>query len=276
MIEIKPYVWEGDYATWRADAPHDPGLCADLRAGWMAPGERLILRTCEMIGYPEGYIYDDHYPPAEPETRGKHYQHISHQWDASEAPNRLFADCTAPGKARFTVDLQAGSDYLDILLTLRNDMDRTLGPIDWPFCVIALETPTLRNPDNDRTYVWDGDRLRSLLDVNGVAGEDRITLLTVKGGSGFVPVVHKHLPIAPVHPQESVLVAESEDGKHALGLGFEQSYCSFYGPGNMCLHMDPYFATLEAGEEKKMRGRLYLIEGTAKDAFERYVSDFGA
>ena len=47
-IEIRPYVWSGPYAEWRAAARHDPGLCADLRAPWMAPGERLIVRACEI------------------------------------------------------------------------------------------------------------------------------------------------------------------------------------------------------------------------------------
>ena len=45
---------------------HDAGLCAEARAGWMPEGERLILRTSEIVGYEGGYLYDDHFPAEEP------------------------------------------------------------------------------------------------------------------------------------------------------------------------------------------------------------------
>ena len=139
-IELQPYHWEGAYAQWRdgGNAPHDAGLCADVRAAWMRPGERLIIRSCEMIGYPEGFLYDDHYPPAERDGRGKGYEHISFQWNTDNTPKELSADCVVPGKGRFGLVLRGEVDYVDIMLSVRNDMGRPLGPIDWAFCPISL------------------------------------------------------------------------------------------------------------------------------------------
>lgn len=54
-MTVRPYKWNGPYARWRADAPHDPGLCADLRGGWLGADERLILRTCEVMGHPHAF-----------------------------------------------------------------------------------------------------------------------------------------------------------------------------------------------------------------------------
>jgi hypothetical protein len=271
LLEVRPYVWEGPYAKWRSDAPHDPGLCADVRAPWMAPDERLIARTCEMIGWPQGYFYDDHFPPAEPEGRGKTYKHIPFQWNASQSPKKLTADCTTPGKGRFTVDLTAEKDYVDINLSLQNGMSAPAGPIDWPFCMIALESPTLRNPEHDRIMIFDGKNLRSFRDVNGKAG---IFIVKVAGGQGFIPVVHQSLSKSPVEAQESVVIVKDQAGRHTAALGFEQSYSSLGCIGNMCFHMDPFLGTLKPGETKKIHGRLYLIEGNAQDAFERYRRDF--
>ncbi len=79
MIQIRPYSWEGPYAEMRASMGyyHDVGLCAEVRADWMEVGERLIIRSSEIVGYPESYFYDDHLRPTDPEGRGKGYSHRS-------------------------------------------------------------------------------------------------------------------------------------------------------------------------------------------------------
>ncbi len=70
---VKPYKWEGPYAEYRTQqkALHDWRLCADVRTNWLGPCERIILRTSEIIGHETGFLYDDHFPPSEPEGRGK-------------------------------------------------------------------------------------------------------------------------------------------------------------------------------------------------------------
>jgi hypothetical protein len=270
-ITIQTYQWSGPYSEWRRGAEHDHRLCADVRAAWMAPGERLILRTCEIIGNPHEYLYDDHYPPAEPETRGKDYRHIPFTWDASEAPNRLTADCLVEGKGRFTLDLESVDDYLDIRLSVRNDTSAPMGPLDWAFCAISLESPMLRNPDHDRIFIYTGGRLHSFLDVNGKPG---MHIIQVAGAGGYVPTLHQTLAQGTVQAQESVVIVESVGGRHCAALGFEQSYTTMGCTGNMCFHMDPYFGRLSPGEEKRILGRLYLIEGNRDDALARYRVDF--
>jgi hypothetical protein len=49
-IQMRPYAWQGPYSQMRQRyaTPHDVGLCVDVRAPWMADGERLILRSWRM------------------------------------------------------------------------------------------------------------------------------------------------------------------------------------------------------------------------------------
>ena len=272
-IEVRPYEWRGPYAEWRSTARHDPGLCAEVRASWMAPEERLILRSCEMIGHPEAFLYDDHVPAAEPDTRGKQYRHASFQWDPAKAPAQVSADCTVQGKGRFSLVLRGEDDCLEIELSVRNDLSKAMGPIDWAFCAVALESPTLRDPEHDRTFVFDGERLRSFRSINGRPG---IHMIRVAGGEDFIPDGHRQFPVSETVARESVVIIGGRDGRHAAGLGFEQSYNSYGCTGNMCFHMDPWFGTLAAnGQEKRMRGRLYLVEGDAEEVLKRYRRDFG-
>ena len=272
-IEIRPYRWEGIYAQFRdGGAEHDPALCADVRAPWMPDEERLILRCCEIIGVPDSYIYDDHFPPAEPETRGKHYQHNDFQWDTSNVPRQITADCRVPGKAQFQVQLTAADDCVDIHLGLRNERTEPMGPVDWAFCAIGLECPSLNDEEQERTYFFDGENLRSLREI---AGTNRTWMHRVAGGDDFISVVHQPFPVGPVRAQESVVIVQGESGDYSAALGFQQSYACYASIGNLCFHADPSFGTLKPGEEKRMHGRLYLLQGTAHDALHRYQRDFG-
>lgn len=269
MVKIKPYLWEGPYAEFRNHgAKHDAGLCADVRAAWMAPEERIIVRSSEIVGYDTAFLYDDHLPPAEPEGRGKDYQSILFQWNDERADNTLSADCRVPGKGRFWLRLRPDRDYVDIELGIHNDLSAPMRDIDWHFCVVGYESPSIGDPEQTRTYLYDGQRLRSLKQLGG---EAKMIMYKVAGGHGFIPAPHRALPEGSAEAKSSVVIVESRDGGHAVALGFEQSY-AIYGDriGNKCFHADPYFGTLQSGEERVIRGRLYLMKGTAEDAFERY------
>ena len=270
-ITIAPYQWQGPYAQWRSDALHDPSLCADLRAPWMPPGERIIVRSCEMIGEPTSFLYDDHTPPAEAATRGKNYVHTSFQWDTSSAPRQLSADCTVPDRARFALTLRGETDYVDIHLTLQNLTDKPLGPIDWAFCPISLECPSLRDPDHQRTFIYDGSQLRALADLDDIS---HFNIYAVAGAHGFRPEVHKTLHPGSIEAQASVIILEGPHAQHSAALGFPQSNDCFGCRGNMCFHADPYFGTLDPHQQKTIPGRLYLIPGNAQQAFQRYQNDF--
>jgi hypothetical protein len=273
-LTINPYKWEGPYADHRTGqkAFHDWRLCADLRGEWPGRCERLILRTSEIIGYETGFLYDDHLPPSEPEGRGKSYHHIPFEWRIVSPGKELFADCLAPQKGKFSIRLTARADWVDIDLTVRNDMRQPMENVDWAFCAVALESPSLADSEATRTYLFDGKRLQTLA---AIAGRD-IHLYKVAGAHGFIPVGHRAIAVGPVEAQASVVIIESQDGTHSAALGFQQAD-HIYGDakGNKCFHADPYFGPqIKPGEERSVHGKLYLIKGNAEEALRRYQKDF--
>lgn len=274
-VNIKPYKWEGPYAGYRAqqNALHDWRLCADVRANWLGPCERIILRTSEIIGHETGFLYDDHFPPSEPQGRGKDYHHIPFEWQTVKAGEELFTDCTVPKVGGFSIRLTAREDFLDIRLSVRNHMRQPMQNADWAFCAIGFEAPSIADSEDARTYLFDGERLRTLGDI---AGRD-MKIYKVTGANGFIPVGHRALPVGPVQAKASVVVIEGVDGAHSLALGFEKAD-HIYGDskGNKCFHADPYFGpVINMEEERTLRGRLYMIEGSPQEAFRRYQQDFG-
>ena len=90
----------------------------------MNEGERIILRSSEIVGFDTGYFYDDHFPTQEQNGRGKEYEHISFKWNTDKAPQELSAVCKVPGKGEFRLRLTTGEDVVDIDMTVCNDSDR--------------------------------------------------------------------------------------------------------------------------------------------------------
>lgn len=273
-ITVRPYAWEGPYAEMRTAGgwEHDAGLCAEGRAGWMPEGERLILRTSEIVEYEGGYLYDDHFPPEEPEGRGKEYEHVSFQWDATRAPGALSARCEVRRKGAFWLELDAREDSINITLGIRNDLTVAMEEIDWHFCAVGYDVPAVGDAELERTFIHDGEKLRSLRELQGNAG---VQMYQVAGAGGFIPAIHRSYKKGLVEAQGSVVIVQARDGRHSAALGFEQSYAIFSSPGNMCFHADPYFGLLDAGEQRTVRGKLYLVEGGAGEAWERYRAEFG-
>jgi len=272
-VELQQYAWQGAYARMRSahHADHDSGLCCTVDAPWMGAGEQLIIRSSEIVGYPEAYLYDDHLPPAEPDGRGKSYHHTPFRWDSAGAPARLYADCPIEGQGRFSLELQAQEDFVDIRLSLRNDLASSMGPIDWHFCVIGFECPSLANPELERTFLFDGQQLRTL---RSMTGSNRTDMYIIAGTDDFIPEVHLPFATGPVEAQASVVIVQDCSGSYCAALGFDHAYNIFSNHGNRCFHADPYFATVAPGEEVWRHGRLYLMQGTAEDAFQRYRNDF--
>jgi hypothetical protein len=149
-----------------------------------------------------------------------------------------------------------------------------MGPIDWHFCVIGFESPTLGNPQLDRTLIFDGARLRRLSEFRRPGASQ---MFVVEGADGFMAEIERANPRGPCIAAASIIIVEAVDGKHAAALAFQQSHVTFSNPTNMCFHADPFFGSLgAAGDERACHGRLYLIDGSAEDAFERYRKDFPA
>jgi hypothetical protein len=277
-VELRPYLWEGPYTKMRSKVacPHDDGLCAEVRAPWMAAGERLILRTSEIVGYDLGYLYDDHFPTQEQKGRGKDYKHTAFRWDTTGAPRELSAACEVPGKGRFRLSLAAEADYVDIELAVRNDLTQVMRYVDWYFCPVAYEAPSIVNPSLDRTYFFDGSHLCKL--ASGILNSPNETMFLVggdRGSNGFIPPLHAANPRGAMEAKAPIVLIENNKATHTIALAFERAHTIFCSPGNACFHADPYFGPdLQPGEERSVRGRLYLAAGSPNDIFKRFQSDF--
>jgi hypothetical protein len=139
---------------------------------------------------------------------------------------------------------------------------------------VGFESPSIADPSLERTYLFDGKRLRALADLDS----QKTVLYEVVGNQGFIPIGNaKNFPLGQVRAKASVVIVESADKRHSVALGFRQSDTIHSSIGNRCFHADPHFGPLtRTGEERVVKGKLYLIEGNAQQVFERYTREFAS
>ncbi len=73
-----------------------------------------------------------------------------------------------------------------------------------------------------------------------------------------------------------VMAKTSKDGRWILGIASDNATgISFnLNPNTGCIHQNPFWGKLKAGEEKQTHVRVYLIKGALDDLWDRYLADF--
>jgi len=143
----------------------------------------------------------------------------------------------------------------------------------WPserynaFDVVAGKNPNFHDLDGTRTFVRIKDQFVSLHDA--LQGE-------------FSPSRTGWMVLAadPQNPQfrefsERLMVKVSRDGKWVLAIASDNGTGATFNlnPATSCIHQNRTWSLLQPGEAKTLRGKVYLMQGTLDDVWQRFVAD---
>jgi hypothetical protein len=170
--------------------------------------------------------------------------------------------------------LRSTADEIDISYEITN-RGTERSPIDWfqPAC-IRVEQFTGRNQTNyiARSFIFT-DRGLTLLKDTGRTTEARYL-----GGQVYVPSNINRSdanprPLAKDAPVNGLIGCFSADDKYILATAFDKTHELFEGV-YVCLHSDPHIGGLEAGQSKKIHGKIYLLPNNVEGLLKRYRADF--
>jgi len=80
-------------------------------------------------------------------------------------------------------------------------------------------------------------------------------------------------PISPDQPTNGLIGCFSADGKYLLATASDSTQELFQGVF-VCLHSDPHIGGLAAGETKRIKAKLYLLNNNPAGLLRRYQRDF--
>ena len=168
-------------------------------------------------------------------------------------------------KRRWSLDLAgrvaAGDDELTFEVTMQNIGDHPLKGGAHLFCLQAGAHQDFQDYQGGRTFVRFDDRWTSVNEmVGGVFEEHRMT--------GFQSQRDGVIG--------NIMAKVSSQGQWVLGIAINQDggVSSNHQIWPSCIHANPKWRTLSAGQEEVVRGKVYFFQGGLDQLYDRYCRDF--
>ena len=152
---------------------------------------------------------------------------------------------------------------------------------DWPELagVIPCFNPgpeDERNPEfaNTKTYFYGADGLERTIKREIHFSQRLRPLLDRISPVGEFVFSHKW-PTSDRDARGGVIIRESNDGKWVTAVAWEDFLSAQAHNPWECMHLCVRVGPLRQDEERAIRGKVYLFQGTKEDALQQYLDDFG-
>jgi hypothetical protein len=172
-----------------------------------------------------------------------------------------------------THDIRAGRDEVDFRLEVKNQGAHAVD-VQWfqPCMRVARFTGRQQSNYIDRSFIFTPAGLTTLDKTR------RTEEAIYRGGQVYVPAgINSNdvnpRPISLDQPANGLIGCFSQDGKWLLAMAWDQTQELFQGV-IVCLHNDPRIGGLEAGEVKRLHGKIYILPNDPTALRRRYQRDF--
>jgi len=198
---------------------------------------------------------------------------------ANDAGTEIHLRCTVADGLIVDHVITAGDDEIDFHITAKNPTDKR-SEAHWAQPCIRVGAFTgLGDPENPRTYEY---LKKSFVFLDGKletmptrdwATEARYVPGQEWAGPGVPRKDVNPRPLNPHVPSCGLIGCFGKDDKYLLAVAFDPYQELFQGVIT-CLHSDFRLGGLQPGEEKVIRGKLYLMKNDVPKLLERYHHDF--
>ena len=204
-------------------------------------------------------------------------QQGQHTGGTYKLPRQVAADGRSAelGPEDLRLRVTAVDDGADLRLTVKN---RSMH--DWPELagIIPCFNPgpeEIRNRQlaNTSTFFVGPDGLEKLT-LRQIHFADKLRHLVDQEAKDGQYVFSHKWPTAEPNATAGLIVRESTDGKWVTGIAWEDFISSQGHNPWECMHLCVRVGPLKQGEERTIRGKIYLFEGDKDDLLARYRTDF--
>jgi hypothetical protein len=257
------------------------GACREsghvLRVSWTDKNDILTIRSDEIPGGKLDVWYLEAFC-----RRGS----TDRDWDETTIPfESKLVDADPAGrwlKLKTIVDkkvhidhtIRAGADEVDFQMTLVNPTDQAVDIESCQPCIRVGRFTGRRQDDYfEKCFIFTEKGLTRMHQTH------RATEARYTPGQVYVPVgidlndVNPR-PISRTQPVNGLVGCFSADEKMILATAWDHTQNLFQGV-IICLHSDPRIGGLEAGQTKRLHGKIYLVPNDVNALLERYHRDFG-
>ena len=179
----------------------------------------------------------------------------------------------------YTVSIDPHNDYVDVVLTLTNKSRR-----DWKDtyafnCFQAGGSAAICDHECKRHWVRSGGEFRRLIELpRQYSPRPTVQLYSVEGArpGKDIPFVHAFRATPEAVAIEGWMAIRTRDGKRLVAVVSKPALFTFQNREYSCIHSGPSFGPLKVGESGKALTRVYFVEATLEQWYDRMVKEFAA
>ncbi len=181
------------------------------------------------------------------------------------------------GELSYTIDVSIHEDYVDFLIRLTNDSNK-----DWKEtmafnCFNNGDALTVRDHECKRHWVRSEGEFKRLIEIPRKFGpRPALQLYSVEGAPAGkdIPFVNAFRSTPEDVAIEGWMAIRARDGKHMVAVVSKPALFTFQNREYSCIHSAPAFGALKQGESGAGLTRVYFVEATLEDWYERMVKEF--
>jgi hypothetical protein len=147
--------------------------------------------------------------------------------------------------------------------------------VDTQYC-LRLWDDLFRDETGERSYIVSAGQWVRMADTDRGKGRRELSHYPCVGGLDFPDAADPTgWGRAAVTSDHGLVAALAPDGKHVLVIAWPHPKSMLSNWLIPCFHADPVWPQCPPRESVRVRGKVYLIEGTLDDVLRRYKEDFG-
>ena len=195
-------------------------------------------------------------------------KHTPIRWQINKERTHATYECSFEGKAKLTVTLQTGTDYVDFTLAIRNLTDQPFRGAHSNTCFNNHGAPYFVDPERARTLLWTDEGPVGLLSMPiGRSGEP------LHGGWSLASA-KQPAPTGGPLARLPIIAVRSRDGNWIVAQAYGQATSVATNAHYTCLHTRPLWPEIPAGDERALTGKVYFLKGGPQELLARWKQDF--
>ncbi len=243
---------------------------------FVAEKDKMSARIMNVPGF-EGDVFELNFPESiGPTNYSRWFDIIQCSWQEHEDSN-WSGRGWVEGEIEYTIDVEIHEDYVDFILRLTNKSDETWEETQAFNCVSARYAPSVRDHECKRHWVRTGGVLKTLIELPRVFGpRPALQLYSVESAPEgknipFVEAFHSTPEDVAI---EGWMAIRARDGKHLLATVSKPALYTFQNREYSCIHSAPTFGALKPGETGTALTRVYFVEATVEEWYNRMKAEF--
>ena len=240
--------------------------------------EKMNARITDVPGF-EGDVFSLNFPEnigASHDSRW--FRDVVASWEELDSGNWLGGGIVE-GILKYSIDVSIHEDHVDFVMKLTN-----LSSENWKQtmafnCFNNGSAASVRDHECKRHWVRTKGEFKRLIELPRVFGpRPALQLYSVEGAppGKDIPFVSRFQSTPDDVAIEGWMAIRTRDDKRMVAVVAKPALYTFQNREYSCIHSAPSFGALKPGETGTAFSRIYFVEASLEEWYERMVSEFAA